>query len=59
MFKLIKASSAISGLVRCEHFMFVLKDMQGEDNQWINVKLESPQPSGDDWVGVFSPAKFK
>lgn len=33
--------------------------MQGEDYQWITVELNSPHPSEDDWVGIFSPAKFK
>lgn len=33
--------------------------LQGEDIEWIRVELESPNPSGDDWVGVFSPANFK
>ncbi|CAI9280529.1 unnamed protein product [Lactuca saligna] len=28
------------------------------DAQWINIDLEYPEPSQDDWVGVFSPAKF-
>ncbi|GMY15114.1 probable inactive purple acid phosphatase 27 [Fagus crenata] len=32
--------------------------VKGEDIQWVNVSLVSPNPSGDDWVGVFSPAKF-
>jgi len=33
--------------------------MQGEDTEWVTVELESPEPSLDDWVGVFSPANFK
>lgn len=33
--------------------------LQGEDTQWVTVELESPIPSVDDWVGVFSPANFK
>ncbi|KAK2648214.1 hypothetical protein Ddye_015703 [Dipteronia dyeriana] len=31
---------------------------KGEDSQWITVELESPSPSQDDWVAVFSPANF-
>ncbi|KAL5146143.1 putative inactive purple acid phosphatase 27 [Glycine soja] len=31
---------------------------KGEDTQWVTVELESPIPSVDDWVGVFSPANF-
>ncbi|KAL2938460.1 putative inactive purple acid phosphatase 27 [Bienertia sinuspersici] len=30
----------------------------GEDTEWVDVKLWSPNPSSDDWIGVFSPAKF-
>ncbi|KAL5815024.1 hypothetical protein ACOSQ3_025823 [Xanthoceras sorbifolium] len=30
----------------------------GEDTQWVTVNLVSPDPSVDDWVGVFSPSKF-
>jgi len=33
--------------------------MQGEDTEWVDVKLRSANPTVDDWVGVFSPAKFK
>ncbi|XP_061371796.1 probable inactive purple acid phosphatase 27 [Gastrolobium bilobum] len=31
---------------------------KGEDTEWVTVELESPEPSKDDWVGVFSPANF-
>ncbi|EOA14530.1 hypothetical protein CARUB_v10027762mg [Capsella rubella] len=31
---------------------------QGEDTEWVNVDISNPEPSSDDWVGVFSPAKF-
>ncbi|KAJ8646108.1 hypothetical protein MRB53_007856 [Persea americana] len=31
---------------------------KGEDTEWIEVEIESPNPSEDDWVGVFSPANF-
>ncbi|CAL0319855.1 unnamed protein product [Lupinus luteus] len=31
---------------------------EGDDTDWVTVELESPKPSIDDWVGVFSPAKF-
>nr|POF22466.1 putative inactive purple acid phosphatase 27 [Quercus suber] len=36
----------------------VLLGTKGEDFQWITVELECPDPSEDDWVAVFSPAKF-
>ncbi|KAF1871010.1 hypothetical protein Lal_00020744 [Lupinus albus] len=32
--------------------------IKGEDTDWVTVQLESPEPSIDDWVGVFSPANF-
>ncbi|XP_057778842.1 nucleotide pyrophosphatase/phosphodiesterase-like [Salvia miltiorrhiza] len=35
-----------------------LLGIQGEDTEWVDVRLQNPQPSEDDWVGVFSPAKF-
>ncbi|KAL1333786.1 hypothetical protein HN51_062649 [Arachis hypogaea] len=31
---------------------------KGEDTQWVTVNVYHPDPSADDWVGVFSPAKF-
>ncbi|MED6206914.1 putative inactive purple acid phosphatase 27 [Stylosanthes scabra] len=31
----------------------------GEDTEWVTVNVVSPEPSNDDWVGVFSPAKFQ
>ncbi|XP_006402109.2 probable inactive purple acid phosphatase 27 isoform X1 [Eutrema salsugineum] len=31
---------------------------KGEDTEWVNVDISNPEPSSDDWVGVFSPAKF-
>ncbi|XP_057972375.1 probable inactive purple acid phosphatase 27 [Malania oleifera] len=36
----------------------VLLGVEGEDAQWITVDLHYPDPSNDDWVGVFSPAHF-
>ncbi|XP_008802276.2 nucleotide pyrophosphatase/phosphodiesterase-like [Phoenix dactylifera] len=35
-----------------------LLGLQGEDIEWIKVELRSPNPTPDDWIGVFSPAKF-
>ncbi|XP_027065919.1 nucleotide pyrophosphatase/phosphodiesterase [Coffea arabica] len=29
-----------------------------EDTEWITVELVNKDPAEDDWVGVFSPAKF-
>ncbi|KAB1217436.1 putative inactive purple acid phosphatase 27 [Morella rubra] len=35
-----------------------LLGLKGEDTQWVNVNLVNPHPSVDDWVAIFSPAKF-
>ncbi|XP_078447215.1 putative inactive purple acid phosphatase 27 [Wolffia australiana] len=35
-----------------------LLGLQGDDVEWVTVELWSPNPSNDDWVGVFSPANF-
>ncbi|KAM4107650.1 hypothetical protein ACB094_04G161900 [Castanea mollissima] len=35
-----------------------LVGLKGEDTEWVTVDLVSPNPSSDDWIGVFSPAKF-
>ncbi|OMO84083.1 hypothetical protein CCACVL1_11005 [Corchorus capsularis] len=35
-----------------------LLGLKGEDTQWVTVNLMNPNPGVDDWVGVFSPAKF-
>ncbi|KAK3043264.1 hypothetical protein RJ639_002507 [Escallonia herrerae] len=35
-----------------------LLGLKGEDMEWVDVELEHPEPSENDWVGVFSPAKF-
>ncbi|AEE84973.1 Iron/zinc purple acid phosphatase-like C-terminal domain [Arabidopsis suecica] len=31
---------------------------QGEDTEWVNLAISNPKPTSDDWIGVFSPAKF-
>ncbi|CAK9148703.1 unnamed protein product [Ilex paraguariensis] len=36
----------------------LLLGLKGEDIQWVDVDLEHPEPSDNDWVGIFSPAKF-
>ncbi|KAM7483449.1 hypothetical protein LguiB_008032 [Lonicera macranthoides] len=36
----------------------LLLGLKGEDTEWVDIELEHPEPSDDDWVGVFSPAKF-
>ncbi|KAM3254617.1 hypothetical protein ACQJBY_048227 [Aegilops geniculata] len=41
----VKASPAVLGL-------------EGQDSGWVEVDFFHPDPSGDDWIGVFSPANF-
>lgn len=36
----------------------LLLGVQGEDVEWVNVELRSPNASADDWIGLFSPANF-
>ncbi|KAI3970802.1 hypothetical protein MKX01_024449 [Papaver californicum] len=31
---------------------------RGESTEWVTVNFSSPNPSNDDWIGVFSPANF-
>ncbi|CAN8325822.1 unnamed protein product [Cochlearia groenlandica] len=32
--------------------------LQGEDTEWVDVAIDNPNFKSDDWVAVFSPAKF-
>ncbi|XP_022135475.1 nucleotide pyrophosphatase/phosphodiesterase-like isoform X3 [Momordica charantia] len=32
--------------------------LNGEGSEWVTVKFRHPEPSADDWIAVFSPAKF-
>ncbi|KAL9667046.1 hypothetical protein QQ045_001391 [Rhodiola kirilowii] len=32
--------------------------LQGQNNEWVTLKYSIPNPSVDDWIGVFSPANF-
>lgn len=43
-------------LLNCIALFFL---SQGEDTEWVVVEYENAEPSNDDWIGVFSPAKFK
>ncbi|GER43662.1 purple acid phosphatase 27 [Striga asiatica] len=69
----IKASPSVLGFNVCSFVGFysmllnsdvndfsrvVKKLRRGEDTEWVNVQIENDEPSNDDWVGVFSPAKF-
>ncbi|KAL5759365.1 hypothetical protein ACOSP7_017889 [Xanthoceras sorbifolium] len=41
----VKASPSILGL-------------KGQNSEWVTVEFSSPNPSVDDWIGVFSPSNF-
>ncbi|CAK9313140.1 unnamed protein product [Citrullus colocynthis] len=41
----VKASPSVLGL-------------KGENTEWVTLEYSSPDPSSDDWIGVFSPANF-
>ncbi|KAK9276957.1 hypothetical protein L1049_006496 [Liquidambar formosana] len=41
----VKASPHILGLM-------------GQNTEWVNLEYSYPNPSIDDWIGVFSPANF-
>ncbi|XP_010248988.1 PREDICTED: probable inactive purple acid phosphatase 27 [Nelumbo nucifera] len=52
-----KATLALLDSASVKAYPFVL-GLKGEDTQWVTVMLHCPNPSEDDWVGVFSPANF-
>lgn len=31
----------------------LLLGLKGEDTEWVDVSIKNPEPSADDWVGVF------
>ncbi|XP_056162202.1 probable inactive purple acid phosphatase 1 [Syzygium oleosum] len=33
-------------------------ELTGQNAEWISLDYSSPNPSNDDWIGVFSPANF-
>ncbi|KAK2966708.1 hypothetical protein RJ640_007995, partial [Escallonia rubra] len=41
----VKASPSVLGL-------------SGQNAEWLTIELSSPNPSIEDWIGVFSPANF-
>lgn len=36
----------------------ILLGLKGQSVEWVNLEYNHPNPSNDDWIGVFSPAKF-
>lgn len=35
-----------------------LLGLKGQTSEWVSLEYSHPNPSNDDWIGVFSPAKF-
>ncbi|KAL2547712.1 putative inactive purple acid phosphatase 27 [Forsythia ovata] len=52
-----KAKFALQDSASIKATPFVL-GIRGEDTEWVDVNFEIEEPSNDDWIGVFSPAKF-
>ncbi|CAM0949415.1 unnamed protein product [Alopecurus aequalis] len=52
-----RTTLAVDGAARVEASPTVL-GLDGQDGEWVEVEFHHPNPSGDDWVGVFSPANF-
>ncbi|ONK65237.1 uncharacterized protein A4U43_C07F35080 [Asparagus officinalis] len=36
-----------------------LLGLKGQTTEWVNLEYGHPNPSDEDWIGVFSPAKFR
>uniref|UniRef100_A0A1D1YSF9 Purple acid phosphatase n=2 Tax=Anthurium amnicola TaxID=1678845 RepID=A0A1D1YSF9_9ARAE len=32
--------------------------LKGQSNEWVTLEYSNPNPSNDDWIGVFSPSNF-
>uniref|UniRef100_A0A3Q7HUY1 Purple acid phosphatase Fn3-like domain-containing protein n=1 Tax=Solanum lycopersicum TaxID=4081 RepID=A0A3Q7HUY1_SOLLC len=52
-----KATVALDASLTIKAYPFILAP-KGGDTEWVTLHLDNPNPSHDDWVGVFSPAKF-
>ncbi|GJN35274.1 hypothetical protein PR202_gb24026 [Eleusine coracana subsp. coracana] len=48
---------AVDGAAHVKASPLVL-GLKGETSEWVDVEFNHPNPSGDDWIGVFSPAVF-
>jgi hypothetical protein len=62
--KVSSSSVLATALVRKWNSWFTKPDccvvaLQGENSEWVDVEFFHPNPSGDDWIGVFSPANFR
>ncbi|TYG41655.1 hypothetical protein ES288_D12G192800v1 [Gossypium darwinii] len=52
-----KATLALDNLAYVKASPTVL-GLNGQNTEWVTVEYSSPNPSMDDWIGVFSPANF-
>ncbi|XP_072951261.1 probable inactive purple acid phosphatase 1 [Typha angustifolia] len=52
-----KASFAINDAAYVKASPLVL-GLKGQTKEWVSLEYSHPNPSNDDWVGVFSPADF-
>ncbi|KAJ0963493.1 hypothetical protein J5N97_028615 [Dioscorea zingiberensis] len=52
-----KATFAIHGSAYVKASPNVL-GLKGENKEWVTLEYSHPDPSSDDWIGVFSPANF-
>lgn len=52
-----KAVSAINELAYVKASPSVL-GLKGQNSEWVTLEYNIPNPSIDDWIGVFSPANF-
>lgn len=53
-----RATLAVDGAAHVKASPTVL-GLEGQDSEWVEVEFFHPNPSGDDWIGVFSPANFR
>jgi hypothetical protein len=53
-----RATLAVDGAAHVEASPTLL-GKNGQDTEWVEVEFFHPNPSADDWIGVFSPANFR
>uniref|UniRef100_A0A0A9ENA2 Purple acid phosphatase n=1 Tax=Arundo donax TaxID=35708 RepID=A0A0A9ENA2_ARUDO len=52
-----RATAAVVGSARVQAHPTVL-GLKGQSSDWVLVEFSHPNPSNDDWIGVFSPSSF-
>ncbi|XP_058070415.1 probable inactive purple acid phosphatase 1 [Magnolia sinica] len=52
-----KATFALHDLAYVKASPLVL-GLKGKNADWVNLQFSCPNPSNDDWIGVFSPSNF-